>query len=377
MMDLGPLGQGLEWQYNHRHETRVPELVIACTSTAVASIIIIALRVVSRRLLHHRLYLDASDWLVFVAWVFFAAINVSWAVGTMYGIGQHAVAVANIHIVQILVLVSDAAYVLAVTFTKFSVLALYLKAFSTPNLRYCIWGTVVLVAGWGMSGVVVAIFQCASVDYVWRSGVQEVCINLDIWYLTSGIINTITSIIILAMVFPFAWGLLTTKHGKWRVLVALVVGSSACIISIVRLPYSIRASTDDETWDAIPAAIFSVVEITVGMLAISMPTYLPLCEHVFRGGMCGHRIKTHPYNYKENLHMDFYGGDMQNDVNVTSPGTHMGADCGGINVTNHIELVRHTNKSGNWVRVTDEDEEELCTSEEQSQPREPRNNVPC
>jgi hypothetical protein len=119
----------------------------------------------------------------------------------------------------------------------------------------------------------------------------------------------------------------------------------------------------------VPTAIVSVVEITVGMLAASIPTYCPLYEHVFGGGIWSKSKHTRTCSYKETLHMGLYGEGMQNDVNVTSPGTHVGSDHGGINVTNHIELVRHTNKSGNWVRVMDEDEEELRKAAEKTQAR--------
>lgn len=146
---------------------------------------------------------------------------------------------------------------------------------------------------------------------------------------------------------------------------------SACVVSIVRLPFSLQVGTDDETWNTVPTAIVSVAEITLGMLAVSIPTYRPLYERIF-GGRGGIRRESNGANacrYKETLHMGLYGAGTRNDVNVTSPGTHIGCSHGGINVTNHIELVRHTNKSGNWVRVTDEDEDEeqLCKPREHMQ----------
>lgn len=100
-MGLGPSGQELEWQYDHRDETRVSGLIAACISTAVASAVVIALRLVSRRLLHGRLHLDASDWLLLIAWVFFVAVDVALAVGTKYGFGRHMAAVNDFHKVQI------------------------------------------------------------------------------------------------------------------------------------------------------------------------------------------------------------------------------------------------------------------------------------
>ncbi|RYC55773.1 hypothetical protein CHU98_g10435 [Xylaria longipes] len=332
-MGFEPSEQELEWQLEHRDETQVPGLIAACVSTAIASVIIISLRFLSRRLLHGRLRLEADDWLVLVAWVFFAVLDVSWAVGTKYGIGRHAVVVTDVRMVQI--------------------------------FRYCVWAVGIVVVGWAMSGAVVAVFQCTSIEYVWRSDVEGVCVDFGLRNLVSGIMNVMTSILIVVMVIPFAWNLYITKQEKWLALVSLAIGTSVCIISIVRLPYSIKVGTSDGTWDAAPTFIVGVVEIAVGMLAISIPTYRPLYDHVFGGGVCRDSADARVCRYKETLHMGLYGKDAQTDVNVTSPGTHIGCDHGGISVTNHIELVRHAKKSGSWVRVTDDEEEESCKLAEQ------------
>ncbi|KAI0456253.1 hypothetical protein F5B21DRAFT_522714 [Xylaria acuta] len=368
-MGFEPSEQELEWQLEHRDETQVAGLIAACVSTAIVSVIIIGLRFLSRRLLHGRLRLEADDWLLLVAWALFAILDVSWAVGTRYGIGRHTVVVTNVRMVQILAVIGEAAYVLAIAFIKFSVLALYLKSFPIQKFRYCVWAVGVVVVGWAMSGAVVAVFQCTSIEYVWRPEVEGVCVDFGLRNLVSGIMNVMTNILIVAMVIPFAWNLHITKQNKWPTLVSFAVGASVCTISIVRLPYSIKVGSSDGTWDAAPAFIISVVEIAVGMLAISIPTYRPLYEHVFGGGGCRDSNTARACRYKETLHMGLYGKDAQTDVNVTSPGTHMGCDHGGINVTNHIELVRHTKKSGSWVRVTDDDEEEeeLCVPAERAQ----------
>ncbi|KAI8628967.1 hypothetical protein F5Y19DRAFT_464918 [Xylariaceae sp. FL1651] len=356
-MAYGPSQQELEWQYEHRQETRAPGVIAACAATGVASIFIIVLRFVSRRLMHGRLQLEASDWLVLVAWVFFAAIDIAWAYGTTFGIGRHAVVITDVRMVQILSIVGEAFYVLAMAFIKFSVLALYSKIFPIRKFRYWVWSVTIFVAGWAISGAFVAIFQCTPIDYVWRPDVPGSCVNLGLQNIISGVINVFTDVFIVAMVIPLVWNLHIAEHKKWLLIVTFAVGSSACIVSIVRLPFSIKVGTNDGTWDAAPTVIVSVVEITIGMLAVSIPTYRPLYRYLFGGGS-DNTTTTYVSSYKETLHKNLYGKDTQNDVNVTSPGMHIGPGHDGINVTNHIELIRHTNRSGSWVRVLDEDEEE-------------------
>ncbi|KAI1128787.1 hypothetical protein F5Y10DRAFT_168159 [Nemania abortiva] len=352
-MGLGPSGQELEWQYQHEDDTRVPGLIATCISTGIASVIILALRFVSRRLQYGKLRLETSDWLFLVAWVFFVTIDVACGIGSKYGLGRHMAVVKDFHKVQIMAVVSEASYILAISFVKFSVLAFYLKAFPVRKFRYFVWGFVVFVVGWGMSGAVVAVFQCSSIEYVWDSEAQDLCIDFGLRNIISGVINAFTNIFTWAMVIPLAWNLPIRKQNKWLVLVPLAVGASACIVSIVRLPFSVSIGTNDETWDVVPNAIVSLIEITVGMLAVSIPTYRPLYGYIFGRGDFSDGNSTHACSFKETLHMGLYGERMRNDVEVTSPGIHIGCDHSGINVTNHIELVRHTNKSGKWVRVMD------------------------
>ncbi|KAI0203528.1 hypothetical protein F4808DRAFT_466995 [Astrocystis sublimbata] len=361
-MGFEPPEQELKWQLEHGDETQIPGLIAACALTAIASVIILGLRFLSLRLLHGRIHLEADDWLVLIAWLCFITLNISWAAGTRYGIGRHAAVATNVSVTQSLAVVGEATYILAIAFIKFSVLALYLKTFSAKRCRYFIWAVGIIVMGWTMSGVVVAIFQCTSVRYIWQPDVEGNCVDFGLRNLISGVLNVMINILIV-VVIPFAWSLHITKQKKWLILVTFVTGTSACIISVVRLPYSIQVGNDGP-WDAVPTFIISLIEIVMSMLAISIPAYRPIFEHAFGGGRRDSR-SARACRYKETMHIGLSGEDARTHVNVTSPGTHnMRCDHGGISVTKNIELVRHAKKSGNWVRVTD-DEEHPCKSPEQ------------
>lgn len=82
-----------------------------------------------------------------------------------------------------------------------------------------------LVIGWAMAGVVTAIFQCPSIDDIWRPGSQELCIDFKAKSLIIGTISIITDFIILAMVLPVSWSFLTTKRNKWMGPVTLAIGA--------------------------------------------------------------------------------------------------------------------------------------------------------
>ncbi|KAI1181341.1 hypothetical protein F4777DRAFT_526933 [Nemania sp. FL0916] len=360
-MAFGPPGHRPGWQKHHRDETRVPGLLAACISTGFISVVIMALRFYSRWLQHGRIHLESSDWFALVAWIFFVMVDSAWAVGTKHGVGRHAVVVDDFHKVQILAVVSEATYIIALMFTKLSILAAYLKTFPIRKFRYWVWGVSASVVSWGMAGAIVAILQCTSIDFVWISKDQGFCMDFTLRNFIFGIINAVINIVIVAIVATPASNLPIARQKRWMVQVCFLVGISACLVSILRLPFSVLVGRNDRTWDVVPTGIIGMVEITIGLLAVSIPTYRPLYEHIFGGERERSDKRTsHPLKFMETLHMGIYGQGPRNDVNVTSHGTHMGCDHAGINVTNHIELVRHANRCGNWVRVTDEDEEELC-----------------
>lgn len=121
-------------------------------------------------------------------------------------------------------IVSEAAYILSISFIKFSILALYSKTFPVRKFRYCVWGVSIFVIGWGMAGAAGAVFQCKKIEYVWESEDREFCINFGLRNLISGVMNIIAGIVIVVMVIPLVGDLHITKYKRWMVLATFAVG---------------------------------------------------------------------------------------------------------------------------------------------------------
>ncbi|KAK4445492.1 hypothetical protein QBC34DRAFT_358287 [Podospora aff. communis PSN243] len=87
--------------------------------------------------------------------------------------------------------------------------------------------------------------------------------------------------------------LLVLRHSNapmlQRVLIGIVLafGAAACIISIVRMQTLLpSAHSPDPTWDKVPAVIFAIIEINVGIACAAVVTLRPLYRRlrdVFRG----------------------------------------------------------------------------------------------
>ncbi|KAI1432846.1 hypothetical protein GGR50DRAFT_706039 [Xylaria sp. CBS 124048] len=373
-MDLRPSPRELSSQDAHRDETRGPDIVAVCAAAAVISSVIIALRLVSRHMLHGRFQLDASDWLALVAWVLLAITNITWSVGTQYGIGQHSEVVSHLRRAQVLSITGEVFYILAVSSVKFSVLALYANSFPDRKFRYWIWGVTISVAAWALSSAMAAVFQCTPADHLWRpDDARGHCVNLAVKNILCSLINVVVNVVISVMAIPLIWNLPLLREKKWLFACTFAAGTCVCIISVVRLPYSLRVGSRDGTWNIAPTIIVSIVEITLGILAVSIPTYRSLRSPPIRTHGSAPRSKDSVAagagaSSEETLNASLYGRETGNDVNVTSPGTHHRIEVvhGAINVTNHIELIRHTNRCGYWIRVVEPDDElELQTSSEE------------
>ena len=59
---------------------------------------------------------------------------------------------------------------------------------------------------------------------------------------------------------------------------------SVCIASVIRVPYVAQISLLDPSWSDVNGAIWSIVELNVGIVSACLPTLRPLFLHVFHGG---------------------------------------------------------------------------------------------
>ena len=63
-----------------------------------------------------------------------------------------------------------------------------------------------------------------------------------------------------------------------------LIALSVCVASIIRVPYIARMSLLDPSWSDVYGAIWSIVELNLGIVSACLPTLRPLFLHVFRGG---------------------------------------------------------------------------------------------
>ncbi|KAI4213327.1 MAG: hypothetical protein LQ351_004068 [Letrouitia transgressa] len=64
------------------------------------------------------------------------------------------------------------------------------------------------------------------------------------------------------------------------------MGYSAFVVCLIRLFFVLQYSTtNDPTWSDIPSATISNIELCVGLIAASFPTYKPIFNKIAHGSM--------------------------------------------------------------------------------------------
>lgn len=114
--------------------------------------------------------------------------------------------------------------------------------------------------------------------------------------------------------------------------------------------------------DGAPSIIVSAVELTFGILAVSIPTYRPLYYAIFPG----RRDKSgyaHNSGFRVASSIRAHSNSIQNYVDISASGNPSSprfGQTGIINVTDDVELVvTHTNRGRAWVGVAEDDEQRL------------------
>jgi len=94
------------------------------------------------------------------------------------------------------------------TLTKASLLLFYLRLSVNTAFHRCIWATMSVTIGIGISFFIADLLQCTPIAFFWDSSiVGGKCINQFLFYFISAAISTATDLWILLLPMPIFWGL--------------------------------------------------------------------------------------------------------------------------------------------------------------------------
>ena len=121
--------------------------------------------------------------------------------------------------------VLEALYPACTTATKFSILLLYRRVFTTHNtyFRFALYLISTVLITWAISGFFTTVFQCWPVHVSWdRMGGS--CINLVAALTGLAVINTTVNASILILPMPMVWALNMPWKQKVGISLIFVIG---------------------------------------------------------------------------------------------------------------------------------------------------------
>jgi hypothetical protein len=207
---------------------------------------------------------------------------------------------------------------------------MYQRIFQSQKFKWVCFAVGLFVAAYSLTAIFTNIFQCTPVESNWD---PPHCVDLNVELVVVSSINVLTDAIILVLPMPFIWRLRTTTRRKIQITSIFLLGTFVCIVSIVRVTYVDTVSFTDGFWDNSYAAMWSVVEHCVAVVAACLPILRPVFNQLNYGS---------PEGSKKSKGAGGSGGQFgsPNDMQVVTIGGSGGdnscqmAGRAGIHVTN-------------------------------------------
>jgi hypothetical protein len=219
------------------------------------------------------LELGIDDWTILATLIVGTACTAATIGGTIkHGLGKDLWTLEPKEITTMLLYFDVVAslYFSSLTLLKLSIILFYIKIFPNEGAQRLLKGTAAFTLIWGVTYVIIAIFQCQPISYFWNKwdGLHEgKCLNINA--ITSS--NAGISIVLdfWSLGIPL-WQLRGLKmHWKKKVGVTLMfgVGTFVTIVSILRLQALVHFTKSiNVSWEFYDVSMWSTIELGVGVM---------------------------------------------------------------------------------------------------------------
>jgi hypothetical protein len=198
-----------------------------------------------------------------------------------------------------LVIINNNLWAVAVNVTKASILAQYLRLFSSRSTRFVCYFLLVLLIPVLCWSVFAGTFLCTPVAKLWKPQLPGHCMNARQYWLSAAAINIGMDFTVLLLPLPAITQLRLPRKQKICLILIFLLGFLVCVVSVVRItvvdylegsgrlvgkfhfhthtcPNSQLTSPAES---GIQAVIWSVVEVNIGMICASLIALKPLLLH--------------------------------------------------------------------------------------------------
>ena len=248
-------------------------IVTICMTLALLAVI---LRFWSRKIANVRIGRD--DWLIVLALIFALAVDVLIFVSIADGGGRHSFMIdpGNMTLQTNLA----AAWMLTTTLTlaRLSIIALYLRIFSTlRTFRKVLHATAGFVIIIMLACTLLYTFSCRPVSYYWDKKIPGGrCLDQKKLLAAECGVSGVTGFWVLVLPIPAIRRLQTSFRRKAILIGLFALGAFVCVTSLIRIEFIVGIDANDQHWSMVPFSIWIALEVNVGIVAVCLPTFMPL-----------------------------------------------------------------------------------------------------
>ncbi|KAM0714444.1 hypothetical protein Q7P37_010231 [Cladosporium fusiforme] len=167
---------------------------------------------------------------------------------------------------------------------KISILLQYLRVFVNKHFKIICYVLIAIVSGCSLWAIFSGIFMCAPIRHFWDKNVEGTCLNRPgVWYSAAGV-NAATDFATAILPLPLVSSLPISRQQKLLLMIVFGFGFCTCIVSVLRLVWIYPISiTKDVTYESPLSALWSNVELNVGILCSCLPTLRSCMTRLFPG----------------------------------------------------------------------------------------------
>jgi len=240
--------------------------------------------------------LGVEDWLVLVAMVLAIGACIGFIRQTFYGLGHHVWTLSQENIQQwnMEQWYSFLFYTMSLSFTKMSILFLYLRVMVHGPMRIInlvVLGIVVVCNIWSFISNFVS---CIPLEAGWDSSIQGTCLGVAV-SLANSVIHVITDFIIFLLPLPVILKLKINKKQKIGLVAVFSLGFLVCVISLVRIISITKLDFSDPPYQVSLVAYWGAVEVNLAIICACLTTLKPLLARFFPK-LLGSTYHTSTYN---------------------------------------------------------------------------------
>lgn len=134
-----------------------------------------------------------------------------------------------------LVIINNIIWAMAVNTTKASILAQYLRIFSSRNTRFCCYALLLLLIPVVCWAVFAGTLLCTPVAKLWNPQLPGHCMNPRAYWLSAAGINIGMDFAVLILPLPSITQLRLPRKQKICLVLVFLLGFFVCVVSVVRL----------------------------------------------------------------------------------------------------------------------------------------------